>query len=93
VRQIFRSTSGTVNITEVSLVGPAAACGWVRGDFAFDAVGTDVASGGSLGTRRVTGTFKSTLSVLQPADSVRDGATMARAAVPLPPATAQQCTF
>jgi hypothetical protein len=94
VQRIFRSTGGTVNIRELVLVGPAALCGWVRGDFDFDATGTDVATGGDLGTRRVAGTFKSTLTVLQPADSVRDSATMASAAaVPLPPATAEQCTF
>ena len=94
VRQIFRSTGGTVNIRELVLVGPAALCGWVRGDFDFDVTGTDLATGGDLGTRHVTGTFKSTVTVLQPADSVRDGATVAiAAAVPLPPATAQQCTF
>jgi hypothetical protein len=94
VQRIFRSTGGTVNIRELVLVGPAALCGWVRGDFDFDATGTDVATGADLGTRRVTGTFKSTLTVLPPADSVRDGATVARvAAVPKPPATAQQCPF
>ena len=94
VQRIFRSTGGTVSIRELVLVGPAALCGWVRGDFAFDAAGTDVATGADLGTRRVTGTFKSTLTVLPPADSVRDGATVARvAAVPKPPATAQQCPF
>lgn len=94
VRQIFRSTGGTVNIRELMLVGPAALCGWVRGDFAFDAVGTELASGADLGTRRVTGTFRSTLSVLQPSDSVRDAASVARAsAIPLPLATVEQCTF
>lgn len=94
VKQIFRSTSGTVTIRESMLVGPAAVCGWVRGDFSFDAVGTDLATGGDLGQRRITGTFRSTLTVLQPADSVRDMAATARvAAVPLPPATVEQCTF
>ena len=94
VRRIFRSTGGTVNIRELVLVGPAALCGWIRGDFDFNVTGTDVATGADLGTRHVAGTFKSTLTVLQPTDSVYDGATMARvAAVPKPPATAQQCMF
>ena len=94
VQRIFRSTGGTVNIRELVLVGPAALCGWMRGDFDFDVTGTDVASGADLGARHVTGTFKSTVTVLQPADSVHDGATMARVtAVPQPPATAQQCMF
>lgn len=94
VKQIFRSTGGTVTIRELMLVGPAAVCGWVRGDFSFDATGTDLATGGDLGQRRVTGTFRSTLTVLQPADSVRDAASAARlAVVPLPSATVEQCAF
>lgn len=94
VQRIFRSTGGTVNIRELVLVGPAALCGWVRGDFDFNVTGTDVITGADLGTRHVAGTFKSTVTVLQPADSVYDGATAARvAAVPQPPATAQQCAF
>jgi hypothetical protein len=94
VQRIFRSTGGTVNIRELVLVGPAALCGWMRGDFDFDVTGTDVATAADLGTRHITGTFKSTVTVLQPADSVHDGATMARVtAIPQPPATAQQCMF
>lgn len=94
VQRLFRSTSGTATIRELVLVGPAAMCGWVRGDFAFDAVGTDLATGADLGARRITGTFRSTVTVLQPADSVHDGATVARAStIPVPPATVQQCTF
>ena len=94
VQRIFRSTGGTVNIRELVLVGPAALCGWMRGDFDFDVTGTDVATGADIGARHVTGTFRSTVTVLQPSDSVRDGATVARiAAVPQPPATAQQCVF
>jgi hypothetical protein len=94
VQRIFRSTGGTVNIRELVFVGPAALCGWVRGDFDFNVTGTELSTGADLGMRRVTGTFKSTLTVLQPADSVRDGAITARAAaVPLPPATVTQCTF
>jgi hypothetical protein len=92
VKQLFRSTAGSVTIRELMLVGPAAVCGWVRGDFSFDAVGTDLATGADLGQRRITGTFRSTVTVLQPADSVRDAAVTARV-VPLPPATVEQCTF
>ena len=94
VQRIFRSTGGTVNIRELVLVGPAALCGWVRGDFTFDATGTELATGADLGTRRVTGSFRSTVSVLQPSDSVRDGATVSRvSAVPLPPPSVEQCVF
>jgi hypothetical protein len=94
VQRIFRSTGGTVNIRELALVGPAALCGWVRGDFSFDVVGTDIATGADLGTRHVTGTFRSTVTVLSPSDSVVDGAITAHiASVPRPPASADQCAF
>ena len=93
VKRIFRSSAGTVTIRESMLVGPAAVCGWVRGDFSFDAVGTDLATGADLGQRRVAGTFRTTLTVLQPADSVRDAASARVVTVPLPPATVEQCAF
>lgn len=93
VREIFRSTTGTVTLHEYVLVGPASLCGWARGAFTFEARGTDLASGTSRGTRRVEGTFATRVTVLQPGDSLRDVATFPTALVPMPPATSSRCPY
>lgn len=93
VREIFLSTAGTVTLHEYVLVGPASLCGWARGEFSFSANGTDLASGASRGARRVEGSFRTRVTVLQPADSLRDPATMPAALVPMPPATTARCPY
>ena len=93
VRELFRSTSGSVTLHEYVLVGPASLCGWARGTFTFWAHGTDLATGASLGTRRVEGSFTTRVTVLQPADSLRDAATVPTALVPMPPATSSRCPY
>ena len=93
VRELFLSTSGSVTLEEYVLVGPASLCGWARGTFTFSAHGTDLASGTSRGTRRVEGSFTTRVTVLQPADSLRDAATFPTALVPMPPATSSRCPY
>lgn len=93
VRELFLSTSGSVTLHEYVLVGPASLCGWARGTFTFRADGTDLASGTSRGTRLVEGSFTTRVTVLQPADSLRDAATFPTALVPMPPATSSRCPY
>jgi hypothetical protein len=70
--EMWRSTGGSVTLTNVVRTGPLALCGWATGRYEFPAAGTEMRTGGrgSLGTATVRGTFATVFTVLPPADTV-----------------------
>ncbi|MDQ3812109.1 MAG: hypothetical protein M3336_17650, partial [Chloroflexota bacterium] len=102
--QLWRSTSGEVELTNVVQAGPFALCGWVSGRYGFEAIGTDLSSGTPLGGRIVAnGVFESKFTVLSPSDSLagterrssvaRFARSVWAATAPPSPATGGSCPF
>jgi hypothetical protein len=102
VRQLWRSTGGTVELTNVVQTGPFGLCGWATGHLRFDAVGTDLAdpSHPDLGTLSTAGDFETKFTVLAPYDTLVEPGTstadalarLARLAAPRPEDTTP-CAF
>ncbi|HVE78046.1 MAG TPA: hypothetical protein VNA89_04240 [Gemmatimonadaceae bacterium] len=69
VRQLWRSTGGSVTFTDVVQNGPLGVCGYAVGRYDFPADGTELAAGGGRtprGSARVTGAFAARFTVLLP---------------------------
>ena len=82
--ELWRSTGGSVTLTNVVRTGPLALCGWATGRYEFAAAGTELRTGarGALGSATVGGSFATVFTVLPPADTVErsTAATAARLA-------------
>jgi hypothetical protein len=69
VRQLWRSTGGTVTFTSVVQNGPLGVCGYALGRYEFPAEGTGLADDGTrvpLGSAEVSGAFAVRFTVLLP---------------------------
>ena len=100
VRQLWRSTSGSVTFTNVVQNGPLGFCGWASGEYQFESEGAALLASGaeSLGTAAFTGAFETKFTPLAPHDTLEDDAksslllTFARRSAPRA-TTEATCTF